>query len=694
VGAVGSTVISKGDLAVSLLNGEVDEFTPSGTFVQKLITSADGLGLPTGSAFDGNGNLYVTDFTNNQILKREALTGAVSVVASNTTLGNGHAFNAPESTVFNRGYSQMFVSDANRDGPGGGINVVDTATGGGVAFYPLPSSQGSEGAGEADWLAFDANSNLFMTNENPTQGVMKVDANTGDVVQPSFAPNLPDYGYALSFDKNGNLWVGDTSSILEYDPSGATVKTITNPSFSLIFSAVFNPAGDQFYAGDLNTGSVYTYALSGNLLGSFSAGSGVSGLSVAGAVVPPNTAGLTVTPTKGLPGTNFSASWSCAVGAPASIKVTDSAGNVVLPGQLPVSGNGADYVDGFQAAIPPGDYVVTASCGGTPLPSVSITVLAGAYVALGDSFASGEGADVFFPDSDQPGTDMCHRARSGYAVLASDQLHYERGSTFDFAACSGAVIPDLYHANSQNRTEIAQRLHLSPATKLVTFSIGGNDVGFRDVLTDCLDIPPALHLFAHTGGRGCARRNASSMAAALSWLKKGRGPGCYQLPGINPDTGKPETVCGSLPSLTQVYEDIHAAAPNAKILVLGYPELWGSKFDMTTTIPPSCEVLKVGGLTGLVYGSDADWMNEVGLRLNKIIGDTVHAAAAATSANIQVVSVDTAFEGHRLCDTGVPWFNHIILDRDGIHISPDPRSIHPNDSGQQNGYFARLSPRL
>jgi hypothetical protein len=282
--------ITKGDLVVSLESGSVDEYTPAGKFVQHVITAADGLGLPAGSAFDGQGNLFVTDFANDQILKRDALTGVVSVFSNNTMLGGGHVFDAPESIVFDKDYAHMLVSDANRNGPGGGINVLNALTGASTAFYPLPSSSGSEGAGESDWLAFDAHSTLYMTNENPTQGIMKVDPSTGDIVQPSLIPNLPNVAYALSFDKNGNVWLGDTNRILEFTPTGAPINVITNPSFSTVFAAVFNPGGDQFYAGDLGTGAVYTYALDGTLKGSFNAGGGVSGLAVSGAAVPPNTA--------------------------------------------------------------------------------------------------------------------------------------------------------------------------------------------------------------------------------------------------------------------------------------------------------------------------------------------------------------------------------------------------------------------
>jgi hypothetical protein len=288
-----ATTITSGDIIASQYTlDQVNEYTPTGTLVQTLMSAANGLQLPAGSAVDASGNLYVTDFNGNQILKRDATTGAVSVFSNNTILGNGHVFNSPESVAFNADFSRLYVSDANRNGPGGGINVLDAATGHGLAFFPLPSSFGSDGTGESDWLAFNASNVLFMTNESTTQGVMQVNQTTGDIVTPSLVSNLPNVGYALSFDKNGNLWLGDTNTILEYSSTGTLEKTITNSSFSTIFAAVFNPTGDQFFAGDLDTGRIFTYDLSGTLLNSFSAGGGISGLAVAGAKLP-NTADTT-----------------------------------------------------------------------------------------------------------------------------------------------------------------------------------------------------------------------------------------------------------------------------------------------------------------------------------------------------------------------------------------------------------------
>ena len=269
----------------SLANGQVNEYSPSGALVQTLIPNAN---VPTGSAFDGAGNLYVTEFAGNDILKVDGATGAVSVFSSNAILGDGTTFDSPESIAFGPGYTRMYVSDANRFGSNGGIHVIDTATGKGVGFLPLPSSSGSEGTGESDWLAFSQSATLYMTNESPTQGVMQVDQATGDIQQPSFVPNLPDIGYAMSFDRNGDLWLSDTSKILEYGPTGTLLRTITNPSFSTVFSAVFDPPFDTIYAGDLSNGNIYTYDLSGNLTNTFSVGSGVDGLSVAGTVIVPS----------------------------------------------------------------------------------------------------------------------------------------------------------------------------------------------------------------------------------------------------------------------------------------------------------------------------------------------------------------------------------------------------------------------
>ena len=226
----------------------MNEYTPTGTFVQTLITTPTD--CPTGSAFDGKGSLYVTTFVNNRISKVTHTSGAVSVFSSSAMLGDGTVYNSPESIAFGPGSTKMYVSDANRFGTGGGIYVLTPLTGAGIGFYHLATSTGSMGAGESDFLAESPAATLYMTNENPVQGFMAVDQATGNIVSPSFAATLPSTGYAIAFLPNGNMWVRDTTRILEYSPSGALLKAIRNPTFVLAIASVFNPTFRRLYVAN------------------------------------------------------------------------------------------------------------------------------------------------------------------------------------------------------------------------------------------------------------------------------------------------------------------------------------------------------------------------------------------------------------------------------------------------------------
>src|SRR4051794_41167688 len=89
------------------------------------------------------------------------------------------------------------------------------------------------------------------------------------------------------------------------------------------------------------------------------------------------------------------------------------------------------------------------------------------YVALGDSYASGTGTRSYIAD----GT-SCQRSTYAYPSL----IAAARGYALNFRACSGAKIPDV--TNNQISA-------LTSTTKYVSISIGGNDAGFADVLTEC-----------------------------------------------------------------------------------------------------------------------------------------------------------------------------------------------------------------
>lgn len=226
---------------------QVNEYTPSGTFVRTLLDGSGGLQAPWGLAFDNAGNLYVADAGGingggNQIFKLDNRTGILSVLSNNQTLGDGSIYNGPEQLAFTPDFSELYVTDFECGcyppfGPPGGLHLISPTTGKGLAFYPLPSSYGCFPGtcfqGESDGVALSG-SNVYITNETQTQGIMRVNTTTGDIYQPSLIPNLPGGGipYGLALDKNNQLWIADTTQVLVYGNLTGTpvlLKTIPAP---------------------------------------------------------------------------------------------------------------------------------------------------------------------------------------------------------------------------------------------------------------------------------------------------------------------------------------------------------------------------------------------------------------------------------------------------------------------------------
>lgn len=112
-------------------------------------------------------------------------------------------------------------------------------------------------------------------------------------------------------------------------------------------------------------------------------------------------------------------------------------------------------------------------------------------VAFGDSYMSGEGAEVYYEGTDEGGVNHCRRSPTAWAALAG-----ERGD-FDglaFLACSGARTRNVREGGAvqlgEQGTQLEQyaalQRHSSFTPGLVVISIGGNDAGFSTVGTTCL----------------------------------------------------------------------------------------------------------------------------------------------------------------------------------------------------------------
>jgi hypothetical protein len=108
---------------------------------------------------------------------------------------------------------------------------------------------------------------------------------------------------------------------------------------------------------------------------------------------------------------------------------------------------------------------------------------------------------------------------------------------------------------------------------------------------------------------------------------------------------KPSDTVVSLPAILM---EIHARAPQAKIFITGYPELFGSSAKLFGT-----------KLACPVAVADRSVVNSLAEQLNAVIKASA-AAARATGVNVTYVGVAGAFDGHGLCDSRVPFITSAL----------------------------------
>lgn len=206
----------------------------------------------------------------------------------------------------------------------------------------------------------------------------------------------------------------------------------------------------------------------------------------------------------------------------------------------------------------------------------------GKYVALGDSYASGLGAGSYGSSG------SCKRSAYAYPQLWANAL---RPSAFSFAACSGAVTSNVL--NSQISSVTAD-------TALVTISIGGNDAGFADVMTDC---------------------NLGSDSTCVSRNNEAQNFARTTLPG----------------RLDSVYSAIRNRAPSARVIVVGYPRIY--------QLSGSCSIgLSETKRRAINTSSDV---------LQQVI------SGRAAAFGFTFLNGQAAFAGHEICASGTRWINSL-----------------------------------
>lgn len=93
------------------------------------------------------------------------------------------------------------------------------------------------------------------------------------------------------------------------------------------------------------------------------------------------------------------------------------------------------------------------------------------YVAMGSSFAAGPG----IPAPADPAPNRCGRSSNNYAHIVAQQF----GLQLTDVSCSGATTANVISPSGDLRSQLDA---LTPDTRLVTITIGGNDVGYIGTL--------------------------------------------------------------------------------------------------------------------------------------------------------------------------------------------------------------------
>jgi hypothetical protein len=289
-----------------------------------------------------------------------------------------------------------------------------------------------------------------------------------------------------------------------------------------------------------------------------------------------------------------------------------------------------------------------------PRPPAHLT---SGYVALGDSYAAGEGLPPFVPGTE--GTEQCHRsATQSYPALlaSSDRRRFDR---LTFVACSGAITADLV-ATRPGTTRAPQLAALSSRTETVTLTVGGNDAGFGLILNDCVYSPDPGLSAALEGRPDCATRNDALVSARIAALAGG--PGAPTVPGVYP--------------LPAALAQIAAAAPRARIYLTGYPLIFGSEIDD----PLGCQVRGQAPL--FVTEPDAAWIRSKASDLNAAIRSSATAARRAAGIDVRYIDTARSFRGHHLCDKRSPWLNGALLSSLNPPLLADA-TFHPTAAGQR-----------
>lgn len=224
----------------------------------------------------------------------------------------------------------------------------------------------------------------------------------------------------------------------------------------------------------------------------------------------------------------------------------------------------------------------------------------GSYAALGDAYASGEGAPPYDSGTDTA-SGQCHRSASAYPRQLFATVR--PAARIVHAACAGAQITNILATGQYN--EEPQLKQIPSDSALVTVTVGAEDAGLGDVFSNCVK------------DDGCEKY----------YTQDGK--------NINEDV----KIAGLEPQLANLFRAIRLKAPHAMVIVLTYPNIF-----KPTTSGTGCGDLKA------LQPHDIEWLIAETSNLDNTI------IKAAQQAGVLALDERYALAGHELCAKD-PWVN-------------------------------------
>lgn len=245
------------------------------------------------------------------------------------------------------------------------------------------------------------------------------------------------------------------------------------------------------------------------------------------------------------------------------------------------------------------------------------------YVAMGDSYT----AAPLFPLADEETINGCLRSDQNYPALVAGALDVPLVDV----SCSGASTTSMFAVQRFVDNERPPQLDsLTEETDLVTLGIGANDFRyFSQMIFTCLEV-------AERDPQGSPCRDKNLTPQGRDRIEK--------------NLGEIRT------NVTRVVRAIGSKAPNARILLVGYPQLLPEEGTCRSKLP-----LAVG---------DYDYTRTLNLRL----ADAVRRGAVQGGA--EFVDLVEASQGHDIC-SDEPWVA-------GIRGTPEvAMGLHPYPAEQR-----------